>query len=108
MKRYSKDTEARPGPLSKGVFLTQRLKSGKMSWTKSFRLCLGLIVRYLGQKQQSLLARLVKSLKVKLLAGETIAIIIVIKWVDHSKLINVQANFDLFGQIVQTIFECYF
>ncbi len=50
MKRYSKDTEARPGPLSKGVFLTQRLKSGKMSWTKSFRLCLGLIVRCLGQK----------------------------------------------------------
>ncbi len=37
MKRYSKDTEARPGPLSKGVFLTQRLKKWQNELDKEFQ-----------------------------------------------------------------------
>ncbi len=51
MKHYSKDTEARPGPSKRRcVSHSTFKKNGKMSWTKSFRLCLGLIVRCLGPK----------------------------------------------------------
>ncbi len=82
MKRYSKDIEARPGPSKQRCVYHSTFKKWQNELDKEFQAMSWLDCEVSGAKITKLAC---KNLKVKLLAGETTAIIIVIKWVDHSK-----------------------